>query len=93
MREIERGVYSLTKREYEGLKSKACMGQNNNSPDRIISVSLLNRKDHPMMDMIVYDLSLWAGSRPSYMLYKHVDEKRVEEISGIPFDECVEAGF
>ena len=85
MKEIEKEMYELTKTEYERLKEKSELGQNNNGRDRVYSVYLIKRKDGKM-DMIEYDLSLWAGSHPSYILYKDVDPAYIEQISGIPFE-------
>ena len=86
MKEIEKEMYELTKTEYERLKEKSELGQNNNGRDRIYSVHLIRRKDDKM-DMIEYDLSLYSGSKPSYILYKNINPKYIEEVSGIPFAE------
>ena len=86
MKEIEKEMYELTKTEYERLKEKSELGQNNNGRDRVYSVHLIKRKDGKM-DMIEYDLSLYSGSKPSYILYKNVNQKYIEEVSGIPFAE------
>ena len=86
MKEIGKDMYEITKIEYEKLKAKADMGQNNNGRDRVYSVHLIRRKDDKM-DMIEYDLSLYSGSKPSYILYKNVNQKYIEEVSGIPFAE------
>ena len=86
MKEIEKEMYELTKTEYERLKEKSELGQNNNGRDRVYSVHLIRRKDNKM-DMIEYDLSLYSGSKPSYILYKNVNPKYIEEVSGILFAE------
>lgn len=86
MKEIGKEMYELTKTEYKELKAKSEMCQNNNGRDRIYSVHLIC-KNKDKMDMIEYDLSLYSGSKSSYILYKNVDPVYIEKVSGIPFAE------
>jgi hypothetical protein len=83
MKQIGNGIYELSKSEYGKLKQKAVLEQNNNANNHFRGYFILKTKNGTM-DMISYDLSLWAGSKPSYILYRNVNSRQIQEISGIP---------
>ena len=82
------GIYELSKSEYENSKQKAVLGQSNNANDQVRNYFILKKKNGSM-DLISHELSLYAGSKPSYMLYRNVNSQQVREISGIPLSRFV----
>ena len=89
MNKIDNSTYSLSRNEYEKLKEKAVLGQNNNSSDTICSYFIIRERT---MSLLVYQLSLWEGSKPSFLLYSDIDEEFVEHITGVPFEKFQEVG-
>lgn len=87
MNEIEKGsgIYKLSKNEFYKLKDKAILVQNNNSPNRILTYHIIPGKERN--SLLEYSLSLEVHSEPSYLVYKNVSEKKIEEITGIPFED------
>lgn len=86
MKQMGNDIYELSKSEYERMKEKAVLGQSNNASEYVRNYFILKTKQGTM-NLIGHELSLWTGSKPSYMLYKNVNPQQVQELSGIPLDE------
>ena len=85
MKQIGNEIYELSKGEYERMKEKAVLGQNNNASEYVRNYFILKTKQGTM-NLIGHELSLRTGSKPSYMLYRNVTPQQVQEFSGIPLD-------
>ena len=96
MKQIGNEIYELSKNEYERMKEKGVLGQNNNASEYVRNYFILKTKQGTM-NLISHELSLRTGSKPSYMLYKNVTPQQVQEFSGIPLNEfqktLQESGF
>lgn len=88
MKELESGIYELNRSKYENLKEKAVLAQSNNASDQVRNYFILKKKNGTM-DLVSHELSLYAGSKPSYMLYRNVNSQQIQAISGIPLSRYV----
>ena len=85
---MEQNVIEIGKKVFDRMRAKAVASQNNNSPDTILSYYVIRGKQGNV-GLLQYQLSLWKGSKPSYILYKNVNDDEIERISGIPIDKFV----